>query len=162
MRCWINVLAVLAAVCLVFSVPRGLAVGAEEASAAVANADTALRGAFDAVLDAESAGANVGGLMGRLNDAGVALTGANVALAAGNYSDAFSRADKCRDLANGVLSDAGVLKNDAAAQASRWWVTVLLSVLGSVVFVVVLFLVWRRFKRYYSDRLLGCRPEVAA
>jgi len=41
-------------------------------------------------------------------------------------------------------------------------VTVLLSVTGSVVFVVVLFLVWRRFKRYYADRLLGCRPEVAA
>jgi hypothetical protein len=92
----------------------------------------------------------------------VALTGANVALAAGNYSDAVGRADECKGLADGVFSDAGVLKNDAAAQASLWWVTVLLGVTGSVVFVVVLFLVWRRFKRYYSDRLLGCRPEVAA
>ena len=142
--------------------PLGLAVGAEEASAAVADADTALRGAFAAALDAESAGANVSGLIGWMNDAGVALTGARVALAAGNYSDAFSRAGECRDLANGVLSDAGVLKNDAAAQASRWWVTVLLGVTGSVVFVVVLFLVWRRFKRYYTDKLLGSRPEVAA
>jgi hypothetical protein len=139
-----------------------LTVGFEEASVAVADADTALRGAFDAVLDAESAGANVSGLMGRLNDAGVALTGANVALAAGNYSDAVGRAGECRGLADGVVLDAGVLKNDAAAQASRWWVTVLLSVTGSVVFVVVLFLVWRRFKRYYADRLLGSRPEVAA
>jgi hypothetical protein len=145
-----------------FSVPLGLAIGAEEASAVVADADTALRGAFTAALNAESVGVNVSGLMGRMNDAGVALTGAKVALAAGNYSDAFSRAGECRILANGVLSDAGVLKNDAAAQASRWWVTVLLSVLGSVVFVVVLFLVWRRFKRYYSDKLLGSRPEVAA
>jgi hypothetical protein len=139
-----------------------LTVGAEEASVAVADADTALRGAFDALLGAESAGANVSGLMGRLNEAGVALTGANVALASGNYSDAVGRAGECRGLADSVVLDAGVLKNDAAAQASRWWVTVLLSVTGSVVFVVVLFLVWRRFKRYYSDRLLGCRPEVAA
>jgi hypothetical protein len=63
---------------------------------------------------------------------------------------------------DGVVLDAGVLKNDAVVQASRWWVTVLLSVTGSVVFVVALFLVWRRFKRYYADRLLGSRPEVAA
>jgi hypothetical protein len=162
LRWWVNVFAVLAVVCLVFSVPCGLAIGSEEASAAVADADPALRGAFVAVSDAESAGANVSGLMGRLNDAGVALTGAKVALAAGNYSDAVSRAGECRGLVDGVVLDAGTLKNDAAAQASLWWLTVLLSVTGSVVFVVVLFLVWRRFKRYYADRLLGCRPEVAA
>ena len=162
MRWWVNVLAVSAVVCLVFSVPLGLAVGAEEASVAVADADTALRGAFRAVLDAESAGANVSGLMGRLNEAGVALTGARVALAAGNYSDAVGGAGECKGLADIVVLEAGVLKNDAAAQASLWWVTVLLSVVGSVVFVVTLFLVWRRFKRYYSDKLLGSRPEVAA
>jgi len=162
LRWWVNVFAVLAIVCLMFSVPCGLTVGFEEASVAVADADGALRGAFVAVSDAESAGANVSGLIGRLNDAGVALTGARVALAVGNYSDAVGRAGECRGLADGVVLDAGVLKNDAAAQASRWWVTVLLSVAGSVVFGVVLFLVWRRFKRYYADRLLGCRPEVAA
>jgi len=143
-------------------VPRGLAVGAEEASVAVTDADTALRGAFAAALNAESAGANVSGLIGRLNEAGVALTGARVALAAGNYSDAVGGAGECKGLADIVVLDAGLLKNDAAAQASRWWVTVLLGVTGSVVFVVVLFLVWRRFKRYYADKLLGCRPEVAA
>jgi hypothetical protein len=145
-----------------FSVSLGLAAGAEEASVAVADADTALRGAFAAALNAESAGANVSGLMGRLNDAGVALMGARVALAAENYSDAVGGAGTCRGLADGVVLDAGVLKNDAVAQASLWWVTVLLGVTGSVVFVVVLFLVWRRFRRYYADRLLGSRPEVAA
>ena len=162
MRWWVNVSAVLAIACLMFSVPLGLAVGAEEASAAVTDADTALRGAFAAALNAESAGTNVSGLIGRLNEAGVALTGARVALAAGNYGDAVGRAGECKGLADIVVLDAGLLKNDAAAQASRWWVTVLLGVTGSVVFVVVLFLVWRRFKRYYADKLLGCRPEVAA
>jgi hypothetical protein len=144
------------------SVPLGLAIGAEEASAAVADADIALRGAFAAALNAESAGANVSGLIDRLNEAGVALTGARVALAAGNYSDAVSRAGECRSLGDSVVLDAGALKNDAVAQASLWWVTMLLSVVGSAVFVVVLFLVWLRFKRYYADKLLGCRPEVAA
>jgi hypothetical protein len=146
----------------VFSVPLGLAAGFEEASVAVADADGALRGAFVAVLDAENAGANVSGFVGRMNDAGVALTGARVALAAGTYSDAVDRAGECRILADGVVLDAGVLKNDAVAQASFWWVTVLLSVTGSVVFVAILSLVWRRFKRYYADKLLGSRPEVAA
>lgn len=160
MRFWVNVFAVLAAACLALSVPRAFAVGSAEAAASVADAEGALREAFVAVLDAESAGANVSVLMRRMNEAGVALTGARMALAAGNYSDAVSRASECRSSANGVLNDVGELKSDAVIQASRWWVTALLSVVGSVAFVAVLFLVWRRFGRFYAEKLLGSRPEV--
>lgn len=143
-----------------FSLPRTFAVDSAEAAAAVSDAESVLRGAFVAVLDAEGESANVSGLMVRMNDAGVALTEARVALAAGNYSDAADRAGACRALANGVLSDAGLLKSDAAAKASLWWVTVSLSVAGSVVFVGALFVVWRRFRRSYADRMLESRPEV--
>ena len=81
-------------------------------------------------------------------------------LKAGNFSDAVSRAEACEGLADGVSGDANALRTDAVAQAAGWWVTVLVSAAGSVVFVCVLFLVWRRFKRVYGDRLLKCRPEV--
>jgi hypothetical protein len=160
LRCWVSFFAVLTVACFVFSLPRTFAVGSAEAAAAVSNAESALRGALVAVLDAENSGVNVSGLMGRMNDAGVALTGARVALAAGNYSDAVDRAGACRSLANGVLTDADVLKSDSVAWASLWWVTLLLSVTASVVFVAVLFVVWRRFRRSYAGKLLKSRPEV--
>lgn len=160
LRCWVSFFAVLVTACLVLNAPRAFSAGSAEAAAAVSDADNALRGAFVAALDAESAGANVSGLMGRMNSAGVALTEAQVALTAGNYSDAVSRASECKGLADGVFSDADMLKGDAVSQASKWWVTVLLSVAGSVMFVVVLFFVWRRFRRSYADKLLGSRPEV--
>ena len=162
MRFWVNVFAFMLVACLASAVPLAFAASGEEAEAAVAVAEVRLRGAFAACLDAEAAGANVTGLMTRLSLAGVELSGARVSLAAGNFSDAVSRAEACRGLADGVSGDANALRTDAVAQAAGWWVTVLLSAAGSVVFVCVLFLVWRRFKRVYGDRLLKCRPEVAA
>jgi hypothetical protein len=160
LRCWVSLCAVFLVVFLVFGVFPVFAAGSEDAVAAVANADGALRGAFVAVSDAERAGANVSGLMGRLTEAGSALTGARVALENGDYGDAVSRAGVCTSLASGVVGDAGVLKGDAVAVASGWWLTVSLSAVGSAVFVAVLFLVWRWFRRFYEAKLLESRPEV--
>jgi hypothetical protein len=119
-----------------------------------------LRGAFVHVSDAEGAGANVSGLMGRLNEAGDALASAKAALEMENYGDAVSRADLCKSLASGVVGDADALKTDALATKSSWWMTVSFSVAGSAVFVVVLFLAWRWFRRFYAAKLLESRPEV--
>jgi hypothetical protein len=148
--------------CLVFSVPWACAVGPEEASGAVADADRSLRDAFRVVSDAETFGAKVSGLMGRLNEAGVALTSAEVALSAGNYSGAVGWAGSCKALADGISGDAGVLKSDSAARAAGWWLTVSFSVVGAAVFVAALLLVWRWFRRTYEGKLLESRPEVAA
>jgi hypothetical protein len=114
------------------------------------------------VSDAEAAGANVSGLMGRLNEAGGALTSAGVALAVGNYSDAVSLAGTCTSLADGVSRDAGVLKSDSVARAADWMLTVSFSAVGAAVFVAVLFLVWRWFRRVYGEKLFESRPEVVA
>jgi len=147
--------------CLAVNVLPVSAVGPGEADAAVADADGALRGAFVAASDAESVGANVSGLMGRLTEAGAALTGAKVALASGNYSHAVSWAGTCKALAEGVSGDAGVLKSDSVARAAGWWLAVSFGVVGAAVFVAVLFLVWRWFRRVYGGKLLESRPEVA-
>jgi hypothetical protein len=156
------VLAVALLASFVLSVPKTFAVGSDEAGLAVSDADDALRGAFVHVSDAEGAGANVSGLMGGLNEAGDALAGARAALEMENYSDAVSRADLCESLVSGVVGDAGVLKADALATKSSWWITVSFSVVGSVVFVVVLFFVWGWFKRVYAEKLLKMKPEVAS
>jgi hypothetical protein len=142
------------------AVQRGLAVEYQDASAHVLVADQSLRVAFNSSLDAEQGGANVSALLVKLSDAGSILRRAEAALAAGNYSDALSLADTCKSLADGVRTDASVLKSDAVAAAGNWWMTVVFSVAGSVVFVVVLFFVWGRFKQRYLKRLLRSRPEV--
>ena len=136
--------------------------GADDASQSVGNADAAVRVAFNATLDAERAGANVSGLIVRLNEAGEALTEAEIALGNGNSSEAFSKAGQCVEIAESVRSDAEVLRASALDEAQTvFWAYLVFSVVGVVVFVVVLALVWRRFKRSHVGKVFGMRPEVA-
>jgi len=148
------------AVCLLASLPLVYGVSAEDATAAVASANRALQAAFVTVSDAEKAGANVSGFIARLDGAGNELTSAQAALDAGDYSEAVSLAASVKGLADALAVDAGALRNDALAHASRWWVTVLVSVVGSASLAVVLLFLWRRYKRFYRDKLLGRVPEV--
>ena len=136
--------------------------GTGDASASVGEADVAVRQAFNATLDAERAGANVSGLILRLNEAGGILVEAEMALGNGNSSEAFSKAGQCVGIAESVRSDADALRVSALDEAQTvFWTYLTFSVAGIVVFVVVLALVWRRFKRGYFRKVLGMRPEVA-
>ena len=130
-------------------------------SSSVADADAAVRSAFNAVLQAEKAGANVSGLLARLNDAGELLTEAEIASASGNLTDASAKAGQCVGIAQSVQSDATVLKASASKGAdSLFWSYVTFSSVSGVVFVIVLALVWRRFRRGYVGNVLGMKPEV--
>jgi len=136
--------------------------GADDASESVGNADAAVRLAFNATLDAERAGANVSGLIVRLNEAGEALTEAEIALGNGNSSEASSKAGQCVEIADGVKSDAEVLRASALDEAqTEFWTYLVFSVVGVAVFVVALALVWRRFKHSHVGKVFGMRPEVA-
>ena len=136
--------------------------GADDASESVGNADAAVRLAFNATLYAERAGANVSGLIVRLNEAGSVLVEAEIALGNGNSSEAFSKAGQCVEIADGVKSDAEVLRVSALDEAQTvFWTYLTFSVVGVAVFVAALALVWRRFKRGYVRKALGMRPEVA-
>jgi len=136
--------------------------GADEASTSVGDADVAVRQAFNATLDAERAGANVSGLILRLNEAGRILTEAEIALGNGNSSEAASKAVQCIGIAESVKSDADVLKASALDGARTvFWMSLTFSVVGIAVFVVVLMLVWRWFKGGYVRKMLGMKPEVA-
>ena len=135
--------------------------GADEASSSVGEADVAVRRAFDATLDAERAGANVSGLILRLNEAGDALREAENALRDGNSIEAAGKAGQCIGIAESVKGDADVLKASALDRAQTvFWASLTFSVVGIAVFVVVLALVWRWFKRGYVRRMLGMKPEV--
>lgn len=137
--------------------------GAGEASVSVGEADVAVRQAFNATLDAEKAGANVSGLIVRLNETGDALAKAENALRSGDSSGAANNASLCIGIAESVKSDADVLKASALDEAQTvFWAYLTFSVVGIAVFVVVLALVWHRFKRGYGGKVLGMKPEVAA
>lgn len=161
MRFWVKLFLmgflVVLGVCLVHD---AFSVTYQDAAGQVADASQALRDAFKSVVDAEQKGANVSLLLSRLDEAGSNLTWAEAALAAGNYSDAVGFAGVCKSEADLVGVDAVGLGNDAVLAAGNWWMMVVFSVVGSVVFVVVLFFVWRWFKRGYLKRVMQSRPEV--
>jgi hypothetical protein len=136
--------------------------GADEVSSSVGEADVVVRRAFNATLDAERAGANVSGLILRLNEAGGILAEAEIALKDGNSSEAASKAGQCIGIAESVKGDADVLKASALDEAQMvFWTSLTFSVVGIVVFVVVLMLVWRWFKGGYVRRMFGMKLEVA-
>jgi len=135
----------------------------DEASSAIGEADDALRRAFEAVLEAERAGANVSDLIVKLDEAGGLLAEAENAYRVGNFSEAVSRAEGCSILANGVVGEALSLQNMALADAqTAFWQNLTFSCFGGAAFLVVLFFVWGWFKRVYAQRMLSMKPEVAS
>jgi hypothetical protein len=137
--------------------------GADDASSNVEAADAAVRRAFNATLAAERAGANVSGLISRLNEAGDALGEANDSLSDGDASAAAGNASLCIGIAENVSSDAVALKASALSEAQTgFWNSLSFSVAGISVFAVALGLVWGWFKRRYATKVLGLKPEVIA
>jgi hypothetical protein len=134
-----------------------------EASVSVDAANVAVLQAFNATLDAEKAGANVSGLIVRLNEAGSALAEAENALRIGDSSGAANNASLCMGIAESVKSDANALKASALNEAQTvFWTDLTFSVVSIAVFVVILTLVWRRFKRGHVQKMLSMKPEVTA
>lgn len=129
----------------------------------VADADNAMRQAFSSVFDAEGAGANVSDLIASLDEAGRILADAETAIRIGNLREAESKANACIGIAGNIKTEATSLKSTALTDTQRSFrYTSAFSVAGMTVFAVALVFVWRRFKRGYSKRVLGMRPEVVA
>jgi len=124
-------------------------------------ANSAVEQAFNAVLDAERAGANVTVLLDQLNVAADLLAQAEMAYGNGDAANAADKADSALSIALEVKSDAvSAEKSALVAYQNGFWLTVALSVIGAAVFVFVLFLVWRLLKQRYVKNFLGAKPEV--
>jgi hypothetical protein len=132
------------------------------ASSAISEANDALRRAFEAVLEAERVGANVSGLIVKLNEVGGLLAEAENAYGNGNFTEAASKAEKCSGLADSVRDEALTLKGEALAVGQKiFWQNLSITLVGSAVFLIFLFFVWDWFKRFYSKKLMKMKPEVA-
>jgi len=126
-------------------------------------ANTAVNQAFSAVLDAEKAGANVTDLLSQLSNADSVLAGAENSYRTGNLNQAGIQADSVLPIAQQITASAQTAKHTATVNSQNaFYTTIVLTVIGSVVFVFVLFMVWRRFKRRYIENLSGAKPELVS
>jgi hypothetical protein len=124
-------------------------------------ANTAIEQAFNAVLDAEKAGANVTALLAQLNTAAGILAQAENSYRAGDNTTAAAQADSVLPIAQQVTASAQDAKQTALVVGQNaFWSTIAFTVIGAFVFVLALFLVWRRFKRSYIKSLSEAKPEV--
>lgn len=152
----------------VFAVPLfvsgGLGVDGEDvAVSAVDRAEAEVASAYEAVLDAEEAGADVSGLLAELNVAGEYLAEAHVWFGLGDFDNATRLADLCYDGVVDVSGEAFDLRSEAhALRVTDSVVRMTGSMVGVVVVVFLGFVVWRVFKRRYSRRVLEMRPEVVS
>ena len=124
-------------------------------------ANTAVEQAFNAVLEAEKAGANVTALLAQLNDAAGILAQAENSYRTGDSNTAAAQADSVLPIAQEVTTSAQDAKQTALVSSQNaFWSTIAFTVIGAFVFVLVLFLVWRWFKRSYINSLSEAKPEV--
>jgi len=116
--------------------------------------------AFNTVLDAESIHANTTPLMNQLNDAAVFLSQAENAQRAGNNNLALSNADKAIQLSKKISSEAQTLKESTIIEnQNTLWAKSTLTIIGSIVFISVMFILWGQFKRRYINKRLDGEPR---
>lgn len=129
-------------------------------------ANSAVNQAFNSVLDAEKAGANVTDLLTQLNTAAGILAQAENSNRTGNLSAAEAQAESVLPIAQEVTTAAQEAQQNAlVSRQNIFWSTIAFTVIGVFVFVSVLFLFWRWFKRRYVMSLykanLRCRSNEA-
>ena len=123
----------------------------------------AVNQAFNAVLDAEKAGANVTDLLAQINIAQEILAQAENLYRTGNTNSSAVQADSVLPITQQVTLDAQSAKQNAIISTQNaFWTTIALTIVGIIVFILVLFLVWRRVKRNYVERLSDAKPELVS
>jgi len=133
------------------------------ASSAIKKAEEGMVSAYQAVLEAERAGANTSSLVSRLNVAAEYLAQAHILFRAGDLNNATRFADLCFENAEKVRPEANQLRNKASMESGiRFRFTMVGSVVSVCLISIAGFLSWRVFKRRYYERFLRMKPEVVS
>jgi cytochrome bd-type quinol oxidase subunit 2 len=134
-------------------------VKADNENISIENANSSINQAFTNILAAEKAGGNVTQLLIKLNTAGELLAKAENTYNSGNLTNVTSNAESALQLADQVNSDALALRETSLLESQKnFWYTMIFSVVGAAVFGIALLLTWRRFKRSFTNKLLGMKP----
>lgn len=154
-------------VCLLFlllvSIPFAGASNDYAVIVVLTKAEEVSASAYEAILEAEQAGANVSSLLDRLNLAGAYLAEASVWYRLGDSENASRFADLCNDIVEDVRREALELRDEAKSlEATDFVVTIIGSSVGVIIVVAVCSVVWRVFKRNHYRKVLGLKPEVVS
>jgi hypothetical protein len=123
----------------------------EEARSAIASAEQNVVACYQAVTEAEKAGANTTGLLITLNEAGALLSKAHLAFMTGDFDSANSLALQSEGKLDGFVDKANALKENGLQQGHRdFLVNVVGSVVGAVAVVFGGFVVWTFLKKRYA------------
>jgi len=161
MGSWLKFLVVSVFLFSLVSLPWVNASNETVAFSEATQAEAALTSAYDVVLEAEEAGANVSSLLNKLNIGSEYLAEAYVWYRLGDSQDANHFAALCYNLAEDVQSDAVALRDEATSSRMSESVVVMVgSAVGVILVVGTCFVGWRVFKRRYHKKVLGLRPEV--
>ena len=132
-----------------------LSVNEDEVNQAINHAENALVAAFESVLVAEKVGANVSGLIAKLNQAVNLLTVSQTLLIKGKLDDALAVATSSLEIADSVIDDSIQYKISALALHETLFKRyVKLAILGTPFFLAFMFLLWLFFERYYTQKML--------
>jgi hypothetical protein len=107
--------------------------GQNEAASRIVEAQNALNSAYEAVLEAEKAGANITSLLSNLTEAGELLSNAKLVLST-NESAAVDFALQSQAKLNGFLDEADALRISAAQQ--RYW-DFIVNIVGSILVTII-------------------------
>jgi hypothetical protein len=94
---------------------------------AIISAKNTITQCFNAVQQAESAGANVDSLMTTLNQAAGSLSKAELAYSSGDYATAYSAASQCQSQLGGLIPQANTSQQNAEAARAQNFMFNLLS-----------------------------------
>ena len=124
--------------------------GEDVAVSAIDRAEVAVVSAYEAVSEAEQAGADVSSLLARLNDAGENLAEAHMLYGLGDFDGAVDSADLSSEIGEEVRGSAEELKIKAYGSWVRsLWIRITGSIVGVIVVIFGTFIAWRVFKRRY-------------
>ena len=146
--------------CLVYAVEPIGAQDIKEPSEFAEAYDT-LQKAFVAVLDAEQAGVNVTDFLSDLNIGTDILAQAKQSYNLGNVNEAMSKVEYVLDYAKGIEAKAANQRNLVLiGNESAIYIRIAFSFLAGFSYILVIFLIWKWFKRRYYKSLLNSKPEV--
>jgi hypothetical protein len=112
-------------------------------------------------LSAESAGSNITNLLNQLSPAISYLDTASNAYRIGEYDIASTNTQLAVPIANEVKGQA-IIEKETARESTQniFWLTIVFSVTGILVFAIALLILWRVIKRNYPKRILNAKPEL--
>ncbi|MCL5948891.1 MAG: hypothetical protein M1490_00235 [Candidatus Bathyarchaeota archaeon] len=130
-----------------------------DAQNAISLAKTTIKNCYDAVKQAESAGANVDSLMVTLNGAAGLLSKAELAYASKDYNSAYTYATQSKSKLGDFTSQATAQTANAQANATQNLMFTILSVVGSIGILCAGVVAWVVLGRRERGSINGS-PEV--